>query len=226
MAAMDDPEVWAKVDRYFADVLLPDDSMFGAFLAEAAEAGLPPINVSPTEGMLLHVLVRAQQARAVLEIGTLAGYSTLWMARALEPGSRLVTLEIDPHHAEVAQRNFERAGLQDVVELRLGRALDSLERLEKEAAAPFDFVFIDADKQGYPDYLEWAIRLSRRGALILTDNVVREGRVADAQVDDAGVAATREFLERLGHDERLVSSAIQTVGARGYDGFALSLVVG
>lgn len=223
---MHDSELWARVDRFFAEVLCPDDPAFGDILDEADKAGLPPISVSPTQGMLLHVLVRAQQARSVLEIGTLAGYSTLWMARALDPGSRLVTLEIDPHHAEVAQRNFERAGVQDLVELRLGRALDTLERLEREEVAPFDFVFIDADKQGYPDYLEWAIRLSRRGALIVTDNVVRDGRVADAGDDDPAVVGTRDFVERLGHDARLVSTAVQTVGAKGYDGFALSLVVG
>jgi predicted O-methyltransferase YrrM len=217
-------EQWTAVDRYLANLLAPPDPALEAALQASAAAGLPPISVSPTQGKLLHLLARVQGARAILEVGTLGGYSTIWLARALPPGGRLVTLEADPGHAAVARANLARAGLADVVELRLGPALETLPRLAAEGRGPFDLTFIDADKPAYPDYLAWALRLSRRGSLIVADNVVRGGAVADRAAADPRVRAVRRFNELLAAEPRVSATVIQTVGSKGYDGFAVALV--
>ncbi|MDA8312664.1 MAG: O-methyltransferase [Actinomycetota bacterium] len=222
---MDDTR-WTDVDRFLADTLLPRDPVLEEVLRAAEEGGLPPINVSAPQGMLLHVLARALRAKRVLEIGTLAGYSTIWLARAVGESGRVITLEIDAHHAEVARRNFARAGVEGVVDLRVGPAVDSLAAIEKEGGAPFDLVFIDADKPAYPGYVEWALRLSRPGTLIVVDNVVRGGRILEPGADDPAVAGTREALEMLGDEPRVAATALQTVGVKGYDGFAVALVTG
>ncbi len=219
------PEQWSAVDGYFADLLVAPDPALEAALQASAAAGLPPIHVSPSQGKLLQLLARMQNARAILEIGTLGGYSTIWLARALPPGGRLVTLEADPKHAEVARANLARAGLADVVELQLGRALDLLARLAADRRGPFDLIFIDADKVSYAEYLEWALRLSRRGSLIIADNVVRKGAVVEADSPDPNVQGVRRFNERLAAEPRLSAVALQTVGSKGYDGFAMALVV-
>lgn len=221
---MDDTTLWNDVDGFFTDTLLPHDPVFAETLRAGEEAGLPPISVSAPMGMLLNILVRAVGARRVLEVGTLAGYSTIWLARAVGDGGTVVTLELDPHHADVARRNFERAGVQGVVDLRVGRALDSIATIEKGGEGPFDFIFIDADKDTYPDYVRAALRLARPGTLIVVDNVVRQGRILEADSDDAAVAGTRTALEILGDEPRLVATAIQTVGTKSYDGFAVALV--
>lgn len=218
--------LWTEVDRFFTDTLLPHDPVFEETLRAADEGGLPQISVSAPQGMLLHILVRALGARRVLEIGTLAGYSTIWMARAVGDGGTVVTLELDPHHAEIARRNFGRANVDGIVDLRLGPALDSLAMIDKEGGGPFDLVFVDADKDTYPEYIRWALRLSRPGTLIVVDNVVRGGKVVDAATKDAAVAGARHALELLGEEPRLLVTAIQTVGSKGYDGFAVALVTG
>jgi predicted O-methyltransferase YrrM len=215
---------WTAVDRYLTDLFVPPDPALEAALQASAAAGLPAINVSPNQGKLLQLLARAQGARAILEIGTLGGYSTIWLARALPEGGRLITLESDPKHAVVARANLARAGLAGVVELRLGPALETLPRLAAEGRGPFDLIFIDADKPGYPDYLAWALKLSRRGSLIIADNVVRGGAVADAASDDPRVQGVRRFSELLAAEPRVSATAIQTVGSKGYDGFAFALV--
>ncbi len=219
-----DDNLWTEVDRFITDTLLPKDPVFEETLRAAEEAGLPPINVSAPQGMLLHVLARALGVRRVLEIGTLAGYSTIWLARAVGEGGAVITLELDPHHAEVARGNFESAGVTGVVDLRLGPALDSLAAIEREGGDPFDLVFVDADKPTYPHYVEWALRLSRPGTVIVVDNVVRGGRILEPGTDDPVVAGTRRALEVLGSEPRLVVTALQTVGSKGYDGFAVALV--
>ena len=216
---MADPR-WAAVDRLFGGLFAPPDDALEAALAASAAGGLPPHAVSPVEGRLLHVLARAVGARTVLELGTLGGYSAIWLGRALPPGGRLVTLEADPGYAAVARANVERAGLGAVVELRVGRALDTL----PELAGPFDLVFIDADKRSNPAYLEHALRLARPGTLIVADNVVRGGAVAESAIDDPDVAGARRFLELLAADPRVEATAVQTVGGKGHDGFALALV--
>ena len=217
---------WADVDAYLEDVLMPTDPALAAALAAGQAAGLPPIQVSAPQGRLLHLLVRARGARSVLEIGTLAGYSTIWMARALPPDGRLVTLEIDPAHAAVARSNVERAGLAGIVEVLLGPALQTLPRLAAEGAGPFDLVFVDADKPGNAAYVGWALRLTRPGSLIVVDNVVRDGKVADADSTDPAVLGSRRLVELLAAEPRLDATVIQTVGSKGYDGFALALVTG
>jgi predicted O-methyltransferase YrrM len=218
-------EQWTAVDRYFADLLVPPDAALEAALQASVAAGLPPINVSPNQGKLLQLLARIQNARTILEIGTLGGYSTIWLARALPPGGRLVTLEADPKHAEVARANLARAGLAGVVELRLGHALDTLPQLVKEGRGPFDLIFIDADKPGYADYLAWALKLSRVGSLIIADNVVRRGAVVDAVSADAMVQGVRRFNAMLAAEPRVSATAIQTVSSKGYDGFAIAVVI-
>jgi predicted O-methyltransferase YrrM len=217
-------EQWSAVDQYLGDLLAPSDPALEQALAASAAAGLPAIHVSPTQGKLLSLLVRSLQARQVLEIGTLGGYSAIWLARALPPDGRLITLEAKPLHAEVARKNIERAGLSGVVEIRLGPALSTLSELAAEGLAPFDLVFIDADKPAYVDYLDWALRLTRRGSLIVADNVVRKGAVADPADNDERVVGVRRFLQRLAAEPRVSATAIQTVGGKGYDGFALALV--
>ncbi len=215
---------WTDIDSYFTETLLPHDPVFAEALRAAEEGGLPPISVSAPLGMLLHVLVRTVGARRVLEIGTLAGYSTIWLARGVGDGGTVVTLELDPHHADVARGNFARAGVQGIVDLRLGRALDSLAAIEENGEGPFDLIFVDADKNTYPDYLRSALRLARPGTLIVLDNVVRGGRVLERDSDDPLMVGIREALEILGAEPRLVATAIQTVGSKGYDGFAVALV--
>ena len=217
-------ENWDAVDRYFNDQLVSADPALGAALQASDAAGLPQINVSPSQGKFLHLLAQAMGARSILEIGTLGGYSTIWMARALPRDGRLISLEADAKHAEVARANVAHAGLADVVEIRLGRALDTLPQLAAENLGPFDLIFIDADKPGYPDYLVWALKLSRRGTLIIADNVVRNGAVADAASNDRSVQGVRRFIELLAAEQRVSATAIQTVGSKGYDGFAIALV--
>jgi predicted O-methyltransferase YrrM len=217
-------ELWTEVDRYLADLFVPPDPAMDAALAASTAAGLPPINVTPTLGKLLWLLARAQGARAILEIGTLGGYSTIWLARALPADGRLITLEADPSHAQIARANIARAGLTDVVDLRLGRAQQTLPTLVAERRGPFDLIFIDADKQSYPDYLAWSLKLARRGSLIIADNVVRKGAVVDAASKDAAVQGVRRFNELLAAEPRVSATAIQTVGGKGYDGFAIALV--
>ncbi|ARQ68729.1 O-methyltransferase [Streptomyces marincola] len=221
---MSDSDLWSGTDDYFAGLLLAPDPALDAALAASEAAGLPPINVSPSQGKLLHLLARVHGARSVLEIGTLGGYSTIWLARALPPGGRLITLEAEPRHAEVARANIDRAGLGDVVDIRVGPALDTLPALGPEG--PFDLVFVDADKPNNPDYLAWAVELARPGSVIVFDNVVRGGAVLDANSTDPGVRGTRRVLELIAADPRLSATAVQTVGGKGWDGFALVLVGG
>ncbi|MFF0432409.1 O-methyltransferase [Streptomyces sp. NPDC004327] len=217
---------WTAVDRYLTDLLAPADEALTAALADSTAAGLPEIAVAPNQGKLLHLLVAAQGARNVLEIGTLGGYSTIWLARALPADGRLVTLEYSPVHADVARANLARAGLDKIVEVRTGAALDTLPLLEQEGAGPFDFVFVDADKVNNPHYVTWALKLSRPGTLLVVDNVVREGRVATPDPDDPAVTATREMFELIAREPRLDATAFQTVGTKGYDGMLVARVVG
>jgi predicted O-methyltransferase YrrM len=217
-------EQWTAVDRYITDLLVPPDPALEAALEASVAAGLPAINVTPNLGKLLHLLARVQGARNILEVGTLGGYSTLWLARALPAGGRLITLEVDPKHAEIARANIARAGLANVVELRLGPALDTLPQLAAEGRGPFDLIFIDADKPSNAAYFAWALRLSRRGSLIIVDNVVRKGEVIDPASPDPNVQGVRRFNEVLAAEPRVSATEIQTVGSKGYDGFALALV--
>lgn len=212
---------WVAVDRYFSDLFVAPDRALDEALAASDAAGLPPINVSPCQGKLLALFARMIGARRILEIGTLGGYSTIWLARALAPGGRVVTLEVDPRHAEVARGNFERAGVSNVVDLHLGKAVDTLARLRADGAGPFDVIFIDADKPSYTDYLTWSLALSRPGTVIIADNVVRGGRVADAASTDAAVQGVRRFNAAVAADTRLAATGVQTVGVKGYDGFTI-----
>jgi predicted O-methyltransferase YrrM len=218
-------EQWTTVDSYIAARLVAPDAALDAALKANAAAGLPSIDVAPNQGKLLHVLALTKGARRILEIGTLGGYSTIWLARALPAGGRLVTLEVEPKHAQVAQANLDRAGLAGVVEIRVGPAADSLALLHKEDAAAFDLIFIDADKENIPAYLGWALKLAKVGTLIVTDNVVREGAIVDATNADPAVQGVRTMFEMMAAEPRLSATAIQTVGSKGYDGFALAVVV-
>jgi predicted O-methyltransferase YrrM len=217
-------EQWTAVDDYINEMLVPADPALEAALSASAAADLPPIQVAPNQGKLLQILVRATGARNVLEVGTLGGYSTIWLARGLPPGGHLITLEVNPRHAEVARANLERAGVASVVDVRLGRALDTLPQIEAEGKGPFDLVFIDADKPSNADYVEWGLRLSRPGALIIVDNVVREGAVADPNSVDPNVAGVRRLNALFAREKRLLATGIQTVGAKGYDGIAFAVV--
>jgi predicted O-methyltransferase YrrM len=219
-------DVWTAVDSYFGDLLIARDEKLDAALAANQKAGLPAIDVSRLQGKFLELLVRISGARRILEIGTLGGYSTIWLARGLPEGGRIVTLEFDPHHAEVARANLEHAGVVDRVDLRVGRAIDTLPKLENTADSPFDLIFIDADKESYPEYLDWTLRLSRVGTVIVADNVVRDGRVVEADCDDERVQGVRRFTERLAAEPRLSATVLQNVGTKGYDGLALAVVVG
>jgi predicted O-methyltransferase YrrM len=221
-----DGDRWQRVDRYIEDRLLPRDDALAAAIGASNDAGLPPIAVAPNQGKLLHVLARAIGAARILEIGTLGGYSTIWLARALPEGGRLVTIEVDPVHADVARTNLERAGVSDRVTIRTGRGLDVLPALATEDPEPFDFVFIDADKPSNPEYLSWAVRMTRLGSLVVVDNVVRNGAVADDDNHDPAVLGSRKLYDALAAEPRLVSTAVQTVGVKGYDGFAIALVAG
>jgi len=211
-------ELWTAVDRYITDLLVPPDEALEKALRATADAGMPAIAVSPNQGKLLMMLAQMLGARRILEIGTLGGYSTIWLARGLAPGGMLITLEADPKHADVARSNIARAGLSDVVEVRLGRGLDTLPLLE----GPFDLIFIDADKVSYPEYLQWAIRLTRAGSVIVADNVVRKGAVIDADSSDQNVRGVRRFNEILAAEARLSATTIQTVGSKGYDGITIA----
>lgn len=220
-------EVWAEVDRYFCDWVAPSAAgdVLDAAVAANKKAGLPAIDVSRLQGKFLDLLVRISGARSVLEIGTLGGYSTICLARALPEGGRVVTLEFDAHHAKTATENLRNAGVLDRVDIRVGRAIDSLPTLENSGAAPFDLIFIDADKESYKEYLDWSLKLSRVGTVIVADNVVRDGKVVDAEYADPMVRGVRRFTERLAAEPRLSTTVLQTVGAKGYDGFALAVVV-
>ena len=215
---------WTAVDQYINNLVIPSDPALEGALEAGAAAGLPAISVTPAHGKLLHLLARIQGARRILEIGTLAGYSTIWLARALPANGRVITLESDPGHAEIARANIAGAGLADRVDVRLGAALDTLPRLAEQAEGPFDLIFIDADRQNLPGYFEWALKLSRRGSVILVDNVVRKGGVIDAASTDPSIVGVRRFGERLAAEKRVSATMVQTVGAKGYDGFAIALV--
>ena len=216
---------WTTVDEYLTDLLAPSDDVLQTALRASENAGLPPIQVTATQGKLLHLLARMMGARRILEIGTLGGYSTIWLGRALPPGGRLVTLESEPIHARVARSNIARAGLDAAVELRLGPALETLPLLAAENPDPFDLIFIDADKANTAPYFEWSLTLSHPGSLVIADNVVRKGAVTNAQSDDRSVQGIRRFLKLLAVEHRVSATAIQTVGSKGYDGFVLALVL-
>jgi predicted O-methyltransferase YrrM len=222
-------ELWTAVDGYIGERLIGSDPALDAAVRASAEAGLPAIAVSPSQGKLLHLLARALGIRTVLELGTLGGYSTIWLGRALPPDGRLVTLEAEAKYAEVARANIARAGLGDLVELRLGPALDTLPELAAEGPEPFDLVFIDADKQNTPEYFQWALELTRPGSVIVTDNVIRDGALIDTRNEDPVVLGGRRFHELLAADrrgeQRVSATTIQTVGSKGYDGFTLALVM-
>jgi predicted O-methyltransferase YrrM len=213
--------LWERVDGYLGQALHATDPILDAVLKASSEAGVPPIQVSPLQGKLLMLLARVLGARSILEIGTLAGYSTIWLARGLAAGGSIVTLEADAHHAKIAEANIARAGFQDRVELRFGRALKTLPALAAEARAPFDLVFIDADKKNIPDYFSWSLKLSRPGALIIVDNVVRDGDLVDERNREANIEGVRRFLAMAGEEQRVEGTAVQTVGIKGYDGFAI-----
>ena len=215
---------WNVVDDYINDLFIGSDAALDSALKASDDAGLPSIQVAPNQGKLLMLLARAQNARRILEIGTLGGYSTIWLARALPRDGRLVTLELEPKHATVARANIARAGLGEKVDVRVGPALESLKKLVAEKHEPFDFVFIDADKTGYPDYLTWSLKLAHRGTMIIADNVVRDGAIADAKSEDRSVQAVRHMNEMLAKEPRVSATVLQTVGTKGYDGWAIALV--
>lgn len=218
--------LWAGVDHYFNDMLLPPDPVLDATISDSDAAGLPAINVAPNQGKLLGLLAAIQGAERILEVGTLGGYSTIWLARALPVHGRLITIEFEPKHAEVARANIERAGLADRVEVRVGRAGELLPALDAQGQAPFDLVFIDADKPGNPDYFRWALRLSRPGSLIIVDNVVRNGAVIDAASIDPNVKGVRAMLDLIADEPRVSATMLQTVGLKGYDGLLIARVIG
>jgi predicted O-methyltransferase YrrM len=223
-------ERWTVADRYICDQLLPRDPVLDGALAACDAAGLPPITVSPNQGKLLELLARVHGARRILELGTLGGFSTIWLARAVAPEGEVVTLEADPQIAEVARTNIANAGFAELVQVRVGPALQTLPELAAEGT-PFDLIFIDADKVNYPSYLEWALKLSRPGSLIVADNVVGGGAIAAAHEKDpwgeeGGVPAVRRFYEQLGAEPRITATAVQTVGEKGHDGLIFALVTG
>jgi len=216
---------WIAVDDYFGGLLAPPDAQLEAALAANHAAGLPAIDVSPLQGKFLHLLVLITKPRRVLEIGTLGGYSTIWMARALPRGGRIVSLEYSPVHADVARKNLEHAGLSKRVDIRVGRALSSLPVLASSGVGPFDLIFIDADKRSNPQYLDWAVKLARVGTVIVVDNVVRDGMVADAKSTDPDIRGTRKMTAQMAREPRLSATVLQNVGVKGYDGFAIAVVV-
>lgn len=218
--------LWTAVDHYLDGMLVPPDAALDAAIEASIEAGLPPIAVTPSQGKLLYLLARIQGARRILEIGTLGGYSTIWLARALPEGGRLVTIEAEPKHADVASANIARAGLSNVVDLRVGLALDVLPQIAGAGGEAFDLTFIDADKKNIPAYFEFALNLSKPGSVIIVDNVVRDGKVIDEKSGDPDILGIRRFNEMLAGEPRVSATAIQTVGAKGHDGFAIALVVG
>jgi predicted O-methyltransferase YrrM len=216
-------ELWTKVDEYFGEMVGVDEGLRAA-LKDCEAAKLPPIGVTSSQGKLLLLLAQMIGARRILEVGTLGGYSTIWLARGLAEGGKLISLEYEAKHAEVAWKNLARAGLADVVEVRIGDARKTLPQLLEEGLGPFDLIFLDADKEGYPTYFEWSLRLSRKGTVIIADNVVREGGVIDAASKDASIQGIRRFNEMVAAERRVSATAIQTVGSKGYDGFAMVLV--
>jgi len=218
-------ETWSAVDAFLSDTLTPGDPILDACLRANTQAGLPSIDVSPLQGKLLSLLALVQGARRILEIGTLGAYSTIWLARTLPEDGHLVTLELNRKHAEVASSNITRAGLSAKVEIIQGPAIDSLARLHRENRGPFDFIFIDADKTGYPDYLGWALKLARPGTVIIGDNVVRRGEVANAESTDENVRGVRTFIARVAAEPRLTATILQTVGKKGYDGLLIARVL-
>lgn len=217
-------EIWIAVDSYLTGLFIGCEGALDGALSDSAAAGLPAINVTPPQGKLLHLLAKMLDAKRVLELGTLGGYSTIWLARALPAGGRLVTVECDPKHAAVAEKNFERAGLIDKIDLRIGKAIEVLPQLAAEGAGPFDLVFIDADKPSTVDYFQWALKLTRPGSVIVVDNVIRDGKVIDATSPDPSVQGIRRFNDLLAKEQRVSATAIQTVGSKGYDGFAIARV--
>jgi predicted O-methyltransferase YrrM len=219
-------ETWTAVDRYLTGLFAPPDAALEAALVASAAAGLPDIQVSPSQGKFLNFLARLRGARNMLEIGTLGGYSTICLARALPPGGRIVTLEFEPKHAEVARENIAGAGLAEIVEIRVGPALDTLPQLAAEGREPFDLIFIDADKENYPEYLDWALTLSCPGSLIIADNIVQQGAVIDPADVTPKLAGIRRFNEKLAAEPRVTAAAIQVVGCKGHDGLAVALVLG
>ncbi|WP_419687707.1 O-methyltransferase [Burkholderia theae] len=219
-----DQDQWNQVDAYFSATLVPSDDALDAALAASDAAGLPAINVAPNQGKLLQLLATIRGARRILEVGTLGGYSTIWLARALPPGGTLVTLELSPEHAKVATQNIARAGFAEVVSVIVGSAKDSLSRLVDADEPPFDFIFIDADKDNNPVYLDAALKLSRPGTVIVVDNVVRRGRVADPDNREPDVVGVRDGFARLVAEPKLTTTAVQTVGQKGWDGFSISIV--
>jgi len=218
-------DTWTQVDHYFGGHLVSSDPAFEAVLRANREAGLPAIDLTPLQGKFLHLLARICGGRRILEVGTLGGYSTLWLARALPPDGVLITLERNPDHARVARSNLQQAGVMDRIDLRLGPAAETLRELVDAHLAPFDFIFLDADKASLSEYLDWSLKLARTGTIIVADNVVREGKVLDAASDDHDVQGVRRLTERLAAEPRLSSTVLQTVGIKGYDGFALAVVV-
>jgi predicted O-methyltransferase YrrM len=223
---MNQMKQWDDVDRYVAERLNLSDDVLESTLKASDDAGLPAINVAPNQGKMLQLFALMQGARSILEIGTLGGYSTIWLARALPTDGRLVTLEYDARHAEVARDNLARAGFADIVDVRTGAALETLPKLADEGAGPFDVVFIDANKEDTPEYFGWALKLTRVGSVIIVDNVVRAGALADASSTDARVQGMRRFIDELAHEQRVEATVVQTVGGKGYDGFALAVVKG
>jgi predicted O-methyltransferase YrrM len=217
-------ETWSAVDAYVCNRLIPGDPVLESTLRASEAAGLPHIHVAPNQGKLLHLLAKMQGARKILELGTLGGYSTIWLASALPQDGRLVTLEANPIHAGIARTNLEHAGLSHLVDVRVGKAMETLALLAGEGLAPFDFIFIDADKSGYPDYLEWSLKLSRPGTAIVIDNVIRSGGIVDSTSPDESIKAVRRMYDLMAENPRLSATAIQTVGIKGYDGFSLAIV--
>jgi predicted O-methyltransferase YrrM len=218
-------EIWTAVDQYINQTLVTANPVLEAALQDSEKAGLPSIQVSPSQGKMLHILAKSINARNILEIGTLGGYSTIWMARALPAGGHLLTLEADAKHAEVAHANVARAGLAEIVELRLGPALNTLPHVATEGRGPFDLIFIDANKSTMAEYFDWSLKLSRPGTMIIADNVIRSGAVIDAGSEDADVQGVRRFNDRVAAEPRVSATEVQTVGSKGYDGFALVLVL-
>jgi predicted O-methyltransferase YrrM len=218
--------LWTAVDEFINESLARNDEALDAALGASAEAGLPAINVTPSQGKLLQILVQMLGARSILEIGTLGGYSTIWMARGLVDGGKLITLESNVRYAEIARANFKHAALEHLVELRVGNALETLPRLVNEGRGPFDFIFVDADKASYPEYFAWSLKLSKKGTVIVVDNVVRHGTVIDAKLVDGDVQGVRRFYEEIAVDLRVNATAIQTVGTKGWDGLAVIMVTG
>jgi predicted O-methyltransferase YrrM len=212
---------WTAIDQYLTDRLIDEDGALDSALTASEEAGLPHINVAPNQGKLLMLIAQIAGAKRVLEIGTLGGYSTIWLGRGIPADGHIDTLEFKPDHAEVARKNIRIAGLEGVVEIHIGKALDTMKHLVRQDTAPYDLIFIDADKTSLPDYLEWSLKLSRPGTVIIADNVVRNGRVINSATTDRDVQGVQRFIELAGANPRLESTAIQTVGSKGYDGFAM-----